>query len=223
MTRADPQPPRRRLGARLAAWTAAITVGALVVFGLTAAIAVWNHEEAEGDEADAVDEALEQVGPTLAITAPLVLVLAYATTRRLSRRLTDRIDEVVVTARRMTHEDLGARLPVSPAGDELDELTAALNGLFARLDQGLAAQRQFVADASHELRTPLTVLRTDLEIARRRPRTPDEWEAVAGRAHDEVVRMTAMVEALLRLARTAEPPRAEPIAGRALVDDVAAR
>ena len=222
---------KRGLGARLASWTAATAAGALLVFGLTAAIVIWGHESAEstddatGEEAeDPVDEAIQQIGPPIAVTAPIIILLAYVTTRRLARRVTDRMDGVVAAAHRLTHENLAERLPVSPAGDELDELAHALNALFARLDVGLAAQKQFVADASHELRTPLTVLRSDLEVARRRPRTPEEWETVADRARDEVAHMTAMVEALLRLARTgAAPPGDDRVDARALVDEVVAR
>ena len=39
-----------------------------------------------------------------------------------------------------------------------------IDGLFARLDASLHAQRQFVANASHELRTPLARSRTLLEV-----------------------------------------------------------
>ena len=47
-------------------------------------------------------------------------------------------------------------------------------------------ERRFVADASHELRTPLALLRTELELALRRPRTHDELEAARslGRRRD---------------------------------------
>ncbi|HUS64506.1 MAG TPA: HAMP domain-containing sensor histidine kinase [Kofleriaceae bacterium] len=215
---------RERLGARLATWAAATTAAALLCFGLIAAVVVWAHERGEEDEESPVAEALSQVGPTLVIAGPAVLGLAYIVTRRLARRLTGRIDRVIDAARRITHEDLRDRLPVSPAGDELDELTASLNAVFARIDDDLAAQRQFVSDASHELRTPLAVLRSDLEIARRRPRTTEEWEQTADRAREEVARMTAMVEALLRLARAGvEAPRDERVAARVLLDAVAAR
>lgn len=219
---------RRSLGARLAGWTAATATGALLAFGLAAAVVIWFHEDAEiaadSDEQDPVDEAVQQIGTPIAITAPIVILLAYVTSRRLARRVTDRLDRVIDRARRMTHENLAERLPVSTADDELDELAGALNMLFARLDDGIAAQKQFVADASHELRTPLAVLRSNLEVARRRPRTPEEWERVADRAHDEVVRMTAMVEALLRLARTgAVPPGDARVDVKTLADDVAAR
>jgi two-component system OmpR family sensor kinase len=224
--------PPRRLGARLLGWTITSTVIAVLVFAATATTVVWIHEMREAPDADDpadeydddVQEVALQLGVALAVTTPVVLLLAALTTRLLARRVTSRIDAVIAAATRMTSEDLGNRLPVSSAGDELDALAVALNGLFARLDSGIRAQRQFIADASHELRTPLTVLRSELEVARRRPRTLDDWDQIAGRAHDEVVTMITLVEALLQLARAdAVAPRADDVTVADLLDDVVTR
>src|SRR5204862_5984500 len=43
----------------------------------------------------------------------------------------------------------------------------AINDLLARLDQSLAAQKHFLADAAHQLKTPLAGLRTQAELAQR--------------------------------------------------------
>jgi signal transduction histidine kinase len=219
------------LGARLARWTVASTVIAVLVFAATAATVLWIHELREApdpgdlaEEDDDVEEIVVQLGTALAVTTPVVLLLAALTTRLLARRVTARIDAVIATATRMTGEDLAERLPVSGAGDDLDQLAVALNALFGRLDSGIRTQRQFIADASHELRTPLTVLHSELEIARRRPRTSQDWDAIAARAHDDVRRMIGLVESLLQLARAdAVPPPQDDVAVVELLSDVTAR
>jgi len=221
-------PTRLSLGARLATSTALIAGMAIVVFAIVAGAVLWRHEsveEAEGtDEPTAADEVLSQMALALAVTTPIVLGVAALSTRRVARRLTARVDGVIDQATRMSHQALGLRLPLSPADDALDAMAGALNGLFDRLERGLAAQTQFVADASHELRTPLSVLRTELEVARRHPRSVAEWEAMADRAMDDVAHMTEMVEALLRLAQaTAVAPAELPVELGALVEDVADR
>jgi two-component system sensor histidine kinase TctE len=50
---------------------------------------------------------------------------------------------------------------------EVRPLVAAMNGTMARMQNLIASQRRFIADASHQLRTPLTVLKTQAELALR--------------------------------------------------------
>jgi two-component system sensor histidine kinase TctE len=50
---------------------------------------------------------------------------------------------------------------------ELRPLVGAMNGYMERLQQMIAGQRRFIADASHQLRTPLTILKTQAELALR--------------------------------------------------------
>ncbi|MEZ4400591.1 MAG: HAMP domain-containing sensor histidine kinase [Kofleriaceae bacterium] len=228
---------RTTLGGRLATNAALVAGLAVAVFALIAAVVVWSHEAAEardeqahaggpgrGAEPGAANEVAVELGISLALAAPVVLVLAALATRRLARGLTERIDGVVAQATRMSHDALDERLPLSGSGDELDRLAGALNALFDRLERAAVAQQQFVADASHELRTPLCVLSTEFEVAGRHRRPTAEWEAVGARALTEVQRMSATVEALLRLARaeTVAPVR-EPVAVDELLADAVAR
>ena len=53
------------------------------------------------------------------------------------------------------------------APEELIPLVASINGLLERLDQSMAAQKHFLADAAHQLKTPLAGLRMQAEIAAR--------------------------------------------------------
>ncbi|MCY1061521.1 ATP-binding protein [Nannocystis sp. SCPEA4] len=199
-------PRTASFGNWLAWWIGISTTLSLVVFAAAAAAIVYVDEQEEDEaaglvEEDSLDEALGQVGLALAAAAPLGVTLAVAGAYWLARRAVVRVDAVIAAATRMSAEHLGERLPVSVAGDELDALAEALNGLFARLERGIALQRQFAADASHELRSPLAVLSSTLEVALRRPRSRDEWETVAKRALDEVRQMSRLVESLLMLTR----------------------
>ena len=85
---------------------------------------------------------------------------------------------------------------------EYRRLVDVLNGMLSRLDDAFETQRRFTADASHELRSPLTALRGELELARRRERSPDEYRRVIVSALEEVERLSRVAEDLLMLART---------------------
>jgi signal transduction histidine kinase len=98
--------------------------------------------------------------------------------------------------------------------------------MLARLQDSLARERRFVADASHELRTPLALLQTELELALRHKRTPGELEDALRSARDEVDRLSRLAEDLLVLARLDEgklPLRTSPVPARELLEAVARR
>src|SRR4029079_749570 len=61
--------------------------------------------------------------------------------------------------------DLGRRLPLRGAQDELDEVAHAFNETLDRLEQAIAEMRQFSTALAHELRTPLAALRGRTELA----------------------------------------------------------
>lgn len=200
--------PKRTLGRWLAWWIGVTTAVSIALYAATAATVLWLDEVYEDGEADLSgfdsEDATEmtlQMALALAVSAPVGILLAGFGARWLTQRATRRIDAVITTAARMGAEDLGQRLPLSDHDDELDALARALNSLFARIEGGVAAQRQFAADASHELRSPLTVLASTLEVARHRKRSVEEWEGFADRAIEEVRHMSTLVDALLLLAR----------------------
>jgi two-component system OmpR family sensor kinase len=95
---------------------------------------------------------------------------------------------------------------------EVGKVGAALNRMLEHVASALTARqasenkvRAFVADASHELRTPLASIRGYAELTRRGGHDlPDDVAHALGRVESESVRMTALVEDLLLLARLDE-------------------
>jgi two-component system, OmpR family, sensor kinase len=96
------------------------------------------------------------------------------------------------------------RLPLPAADDEIRRLGETLNQMLARLEEGLERERAFVDDASHELRTPLAMHKTELELALRYAKTPEEMRAAISSAIVEVDRLIQLAEDLLVLARSEE-------------------
>jgi signal transduction histidine kinase len=100
---------------------------------------------------------------------------------------------------------LGARIrekPDAPLPAELEGLAALLRHEARQHDRLLQELRRFTADASHELRTPLTALRTVGESALRADDLPaPALRESIGSMLEEVRRMNALIDRLLRLAR----------------------
>jgi two-component system OmpR family sensor kinase len=120
----------------------------------------------------------------------------------------------------------GRRLPLSRARDEIRRLGETLNAMLGRLEGALERERGFVADASHELRTPLALLKTELELALRYPRSAEEREQALRSAADDTDRLIRLAEDLLVLARSDQGRlalRREPVAVAELLGNVARR
>ena len=83
---------------------------------------------------------------------------------------------------------------------ELQPLAASLNALLERLDEALAAQRRFTADAAHELRTPLAALALQVGEAERATDPPARAAAINDLKLG-VARTSRLVEQLLTMAR----------------------
>lgn len=132
---------------------------------------------------------------------PVALVLAGSGGWLLARRALKPVDLMAESARRISAEHLTQRIEESGAGDELDRLARTLNQMLGRLDASFSQVRRFSADASHELQTPLTILRGELEVALRSPRTSGEYESTIQSALEEVDRITRLVDGLLILHR----------------------
>ena len=118
------------------------------------------------------------------------------------------------------------RLPVPPAKDDLSRLARTLNDMLTRLAAALEHERRFVDDASHELRTPLALLRTEVEIALRQPRSQAELEQALRSVAEETERLSQLAEDLLLIARSDNgelPIRREHVSAEELMSTVAKR
>jgi signal transduction histidine kinase len=144
------------------------------------------------------DALLLYFGVALGIMAVIAAALGWFVAGRALRPLR-RITE---SARRISATNLNERLAIEGPDDDLRELADMIDGLFARLDASLHAQRQFVANASHELRTPLARAQTLLEVALRNPAaSTGSLRAACERALAAGAEQGRLIEALLTLAR----------------------
>jgi two-component system OmpR family sensor kinase len=154
------------------------------------------------------------------ITAIMLLVLA-ALARLIIAISLKPLREVETTAAAFADGDFTARLPQNNPKTEVGRLSKSLNSMLGRIEESFAAKvesesklRRFVADASHELRTPLTAIRGFAELHRQGAVSGTEpTKELLGRIESESIRMGALVEDLLLLARMDQAPqlKQEPV------------
>lgn len=162
--------------------------------------------------------ALRTIVPWL-IAAPLLLLIVWLA---IARGLAP-LNRLAAAVERRTPTQLA---PVADTGwpQETVPLVEALNGLLARLDSALDAQRAFVADAAHELRSPLAALHLQAQLAERAATADDRASALRD-LRLGLARATRVVEQMLTLARE-EPdvgaPATESVDLAALAREVVA-
>ena len=181
------------------------TSGSTVITGLSL----------EGDKALIRTQLLIELA--VALVGALVVALAGRTMVRSSlaplervARTAQRVASQLLERGEVSIEDRVEKADLDSSA-EVGQVGGALNTLLGHVESALAARqrsetqvRQFVADASHELRTPLASIRGYTELIRREGADadlPEEATYALERVHSESVRMTALVEDLLLLAR----------------------
>ena len=166
------------------------------------------------------EETLHRLLREFLIVGPLGLLLASLAGYMLAASALRPVEAMRRRAGAISAQTPGKRLPVPPSNDEISRLAETLNTMLDRLEETFAHERRFLADASHELRTPLTLLRTELELALRRPRSQAELEQALRSAAEDTQRLNSLAEDLLMLAGADQdglPIRREAIAAEDLL------
>lgn len=114
------------------------------------------------------------------------------------------LNELQQRIRRRDSSDLSP-IDERDAPEEVSPLVRAINDLLARLDQSIATQKHFLADAAHQLKTPLAGLRTQAELAQREidagQRDPKELKKSLQQIAHSSQSAAHMVNQLLAMAR----------------------
>lgn len=170
------------------------------------------HDPKEGPDvarADAIDlpdgsrlvvaldsETIENIDATIlalfGIAFVALLLVGGVSALLLGRYLRHRLSTISATARAIVEGDTAQRVPVSPRGDEFDQVGTALNAMLDRIDQLMENLRQVSSDIAHDLRTPLVRLRNQLELV-------GSVDGAAERAIQQGDALLALFAAILRI------------------------
>ena len=148
---------------------------------------------------DPVESLLRHLLLQLALGLPLAVGIITAGGLLLVQWALRPVERITRAAEQITQLNLSDRLPVAKSGDELEQLSVALNRMIGRLDDAFQNSKRFAADASHDLRTPLTILRGELESLVEDPQLDETLRGRLGGLLEEAVHLSKIVEQLFTL------------------------
>jgi heavy metal sensor kinase len=165
-----------------------------------------------GESLQEVNEAVTRVLILLLIAGPVAMAAAGFGGWWLVRNALLPVDRMRRQAEEIGIDRLHERLATPNSKDELGRLAITLNAMLARLESGVLARRQLIANASHELRTPLAAMRAELDVSLRDEERTEAEREVLESVREDVDRMSRTVDNLLTLAR-ADDGRLELLRG----------
>jgi signal transduction histidine kinase len=148
-------------------------------------------------EVDATTASFFQV--SLSVCAGMAVVL-FAIQVWQARRLSARIGAVTQQLPRLREGDFETQLPPDPTGDEVAALRDALEEATLQLRGARDRQERLIGNAAHEIQTPLACMRTLVDLALIKDRTPTELRQALSEARAEIDRLAALARDLLELA-----------------------
>src|SRR5690242_21212597 len=142
---------------------------------------------------------LNSFAPIAAIVLTFLLVFGLVGGWILAGRMLAPLDRITDATRVAATGSLSHRIELEGRQDEFRELADSFDAMLARLEEHVAEQQRFAANASHELRTPLAITQTLLDVARNdQNRNGGELDDRLRVVNDRAIELT---QALLLLSR----------------------
>lgn len=136
----------------------------------------------------------------------------------LASRMRRRMDAIALTMTRVSHGELGSRIPLVGNGDDIDTLSVQINAALDRLAALVESMRQVSNDIAHDLKTPLNRLRLIVESAMEKEESGLPIAADLADARAESDKINETFDALLRIAQIESGSRKSRFVGLRLDD-----
>ena len=117
-------------------------------------------------------------------------------------------------------DTLSDSIEIKGGGEEVHELVKSFNQMTDQLDEAFAMQSRFSVSAAHELRTPIAVLRTKLDVFKKKKRKQNEYDELVDTMETYIDRLSAIIANLLELTETSELGEVEDVTLDAVITTV---
>lgn len=102
----------------------------------------------------------------------------------------------------ITAKDLTKKLSTGNNKDEIAQLARNFNEMLSRIEKSFELQKSFVSNASHELRTPLAAIKSEIQVALEKDRTPEQYKEILKSLNIDNQRLIQLINGLLQLAKS---------------------
>jgi two-component system, OmpR family, sensor histidine kinase ArlS len=150
----------------------------------------------------------------------LSVIILFIAGRFFATQALKPIPRIVKQVNNISAANLKVRLEEGDEDDEIAELAGTFNNMLDRFEDTFSVQQRFVANASHELRSPLTSIIGEIEVARKKERSPDEYVKVLNSIHQDALTLKDLITGLLNLAE-AESEKIHEVLKPVRVDEIA--
>lgn len=141
----------------------------------------------------------------------IVVVAGSCAAYLLAGHYTKPVQQLSARMKEIGPDTLSDSIEIEGGGEEIQELVKSFNQMTEQLDEAFAMQRRFSASAAHELRTPIAVLRTKLDVFKKKKREQHEYDELVDTMETYIDRLSSIITDLLEFAETSEPGEAEDV------------
>jgi signal transduction histidine kinase len=141
----------------------------------------------------------------------------------IAARTQHRIDAFANTLAAVSEGKIGARVPMSGSGDDIDHVGAQVNRMLDHLQKLIENVNQSSSDIAHDLKKPVGRLRQHLEVASRSAQSPADFRLAMEGARSDLDGIMETFDALLRITQIEAGARKARFANvdlGAVLDDV---
>lgn len=152
------------------------------------------------DSIDEAKELMKRIAQIYVISAIVPLLLMFVAISVMTYRLTKPLRIMSDAARAMSRGDFSRRIPVT-SDDEIGQLAVSFNQMTNSLARLEEVRKNFIANVSHELRTPMTTIGGFIDGMIDGTIPPERQSYYLGIVHDEIKRLSRMVESMLSISK----------------------
>ena len=141
----------------------------------------------------------------------LVIVAGSCVAYFLIGHYTKPVQQLSAHMKEISPNTLSDSIEIEGGGEEIQELVKSFNQMTDQLDEAFAMQRRFSASAAHELRTPIAVLRTKLDVFKKKKREQHEYDELVDTMETYIDRLSSIITDLLEFAESSELGETEDV------------